>query len=161
MPALKFDRWLNTDGNKPLEMDGSVILYRWWTSGCPFCETSLPAIEQLRKKYDDKGLKMVAVYHPKPPRAVSDEAVLNAAKAIGYSGAIAVDLDWSQLKKAYLSKGERGWTSISILVDREGVIRFVHPGPDLFPSTDKERARQDEDFRLLEKAIEALIAEDR
>src|SRR5688572_26725114 len=115
MPALTFDRWLNTESNKPLETKGSVTLYRWWTNECPFCKGTLPALEDFRKKHGEKGLKIVAVYHPKPPRAVEDAMILEAAGDIGYRGAIAVDLDWSQLKKAY--PGNRGPTSISILVD--------------------------------------------
>src|SRR5258706_8099068 len=155
MPALTFDRWLNTESNKPLDTSGSVTLYRWWTSECPFCKATLPGLEKFREKYGEKGLKIVAVYHPKPPRSVADSLILNAASGIGWRGAIAVDLKWSQLKKAY--PGNRGATSISILVDKEGVIRFVHPGPDYFPSDEKENAQQDEDYRLMEKAIEALL----
>src|SRR5436853_2953931 len=86
MPALNFDRWLNTDGNKPLDTAGSLTLYRWWTSECPFCKATLPGLEKFREKYGQKGLKVVAVYHPKPPRAVPDSLVLNAARDIGYRG---------------------------------------------------------------------------
>lgn len=155
MPALTFDRWLNTESNKPLDTGGSMTLYRWWTNECPFCKGTLPGLEKFRQKYGEKGLKIVAVYHPKPPRGVADSLILDAASDIGYRGPIAVDLNWSQLKKAY--PGNRGPTSISILVDKEGIIRFVHPGPDYFPSDQKEKARQDEDYRLMEKAIEGLL----
>jgi len=155
MPALTFDRWLNTDSNKPLDTTGSVTLYRWWTNECPFCKATLPGLEKFREKYGEKGLKVVAVYHPKPPRAVPDSLILDAAANIGYPGAIAVDQNWSQQKKTY--PGNRGPTSISILVDKDGIIRFVHPGPDYFPSDQKENAQQDEDYRLMEKAIETLL----
>ena len=155
MPALNFNRWLNTDGNKPLDTAGSLTLYRWWTSECPFCKATLPGLEKFREKYGEKGLKVVAVYHPKPPRAVPDSLILNAARDIGYRGAIAVDLDWSQQKKVY--PNNPGPTSISILVDRDGIIRFVHPGPEYFPSDEREKAQQDEDYRLMEKAIQELL----
>jgi hypothetical protein len=39
------------------------------------------------------------------------------------------------------------------------VIRYVHPGPDFFPSTDPDSARQNADFRAIEQAIVALLAE--
>ncbi len=155
MPSLTFDRWLNTDSNKPLETSGSLTLYRWWTSECPYCKSTLPALEHLRSTCAEKGLKIVAVYHPKPPRAVPDSLILNAASDIGYKGPIAVDLTWSQQKKAYPANS--GPTSFSILVDKDGIIRFIHPGPDYFPSDKKEQARQDEDYRLLEKAIATLL----
>src|SRR5882672_5278832 len=75
-PKLAFSRWLRTEENKPLDTSSSVTLYRWWTDTCPYCEATLPALEKLRKKYEAKGLKVVAVYHPKPPRDVADETII-------------------------------------------------------------------------------------
>ncbi len=150
---LRFDRWL---GARPTT-HGRVTLYRWWTDTCPYCASSLPAIEQLRRKYGAKGLVVVAVYHPKPVRHVEDAEILAAVRQIGYGGAIAVDESWSQLEKLYLSTGKRGATSITVLVDEKGVIRFLHPGPDLFPSSQPGEARQDADYRALEAAVASLL----
>jgi thiol-disulfide isomerase/thioredoxin len=155
----KFDasglgRWLNVqEGGLAKPQAGRVTLYRWWTDECPFCAATLPAIEGLRKKYEPQGLAVVAVYHPKPPRAVSDEAVREAAKKIGYHGLIAVDEDWAVLRKVWLDTGRRSATSVSFLVDGEGVIRFVHPGVEFFPSDKSDEKQQDEDYRAMEKAI--------
>jgi thiol-disulfide isomerase/thioredoxin len=157
-PDLAFDRWITSDG-RPIRNEGSVTLYRWWTNTCPYCASSLPALEQLRQKYGPAGLQVVAVYHPKPPREVSDETIRKSAKAIGFEGPLAMDKDWSELKRLYLSTGDRGATSASFLVDHKGVIRFVHPGPDLFPSDKPGDARQDEDFRALETAVQVLLQE--
>ena len=159
MPPLHFDRWLNTKDGKPVETGGRVVLYRWWTDGCAHCERTLPALERLRQKYDAAGLAVVAVYHPKPPREVSDRFVLDAARAFGYGGAVAVDTDWSELRKFYLSTGERPATSASFLVDRKGVIRLVHPGPRFYPSNDAADAREDADYRRIEQAVAALLGE--
>jgi thiol-disulfide isomerase/thioredoxin len=156
---LHFGRWLNTEKNQPLDTAGSVTLYRWWTDTCPYCAATLPAIEKLGATYGPKGLKIVAVYHPKPPREVTDQSVRDAAGRIGYQGAIAIDADWAQLRKLYLSTGKRGATSVSFLVDRSGVIRFVHPGVQYFPSDKPEDAEHDADFRLIDKAIGALLEE--
>ena len=159
MPQVEFARWVNTPENKPLDTSGSVVLYRWWTNSCPFCAATLPAVEGLRKKYEERGLKVVAVYHPKPPRAAADEELKAAAARLGYSGAVALDEDWSQLKKVWLSSGRRSATSVSFLVDKKGVIRFVHPGTEYFPSEKPEEKEQDEDYRMLVAAIEAVLAE--
>ena len=159
MPPLRFDRWLNIGKNTVPELNRSIVLYRWWTDTCPYCARTLPAIEKLRTTYGPQGLKVVAVYHPKPPRNVADQIVLSATNAIGYHGAIAIDSDWAQLKRVWLSAGRRDATSVSFLVDREGIIRFVHPGVEYFPSDDPQEKQQDEDFRLLEEAIRALLRE--
>lgn len=157
MPIMTFDRWLNTGGNRPPDLDHSVVLYRWWTDTCPFCAKTLPGIEQLRRTYGPQGLKVVAVYHPKPPRDVSNSGILGAASRIGYGGAIAVDSHWAELKKVWLATGDREATSVSFLVDRNGIIRFVHPGVEYFSSDDPKYAEQNSDYRLLERAIQDLL----
>ena len=157
MPTLSFERWINTDGSKPLGTAGTVTLYRWWTDGCEHCEKTLPAIEALRKNYGPKGLVVVAVYHPKPPHDVKDAGVRDAAKAMGYDGPVALDLDWSELKKFYLDTARRDFTSASFLVDRKGVIRHAHPGPRINPSTEPHESRENEAFRRMEQAVKELL----
>jgi hypothetical protein len=68
-----------------------------------------------------------------------------------------IDGEWSQLKKWWLETGERNATSVSILVDSEGRVRFLHPGPVLFPSDEKQFAQENKDFELLDKAIDSLL----
>ncbi len=157
MPALAFDRWVRGEPAAP----GTVTLYRWWTDTCPFCSASLPAVETLRRDYEPQGLAVVSVFHPKPPREVSDGFVTDAAAGFGYEGALTLDSDWSVLDGLYLSTGRRAATSAAFLVDAQGVIRFVHPGPEFHPSEDPSEAVQDADYRLLRAAIEVLLEESR
>jgi len=162
-PDVAFDRWLRRDdasaaGSPALEV--KATLYRWWTDACPFCEASMPAIEQLRRDYAEHGLRVIGVYHPKPPRPAPDEGILAAAERLGYSGEVAVDEDWSALRRAYLSGADRSATSVAFLVDAEGTIRFVHPGPQFFPSDDPESAQENEDFRLVEQAVRSILGLD-
>ena len=152
-----FDRWIDDTAVRPAA--AKATLYRWWTDTCPYCRASLPAIETLRREYGPKGLDVVGVYHPKPPRTVDDHAVRAAARQFGYRGVIAVDEDWSALKTLYLSTGERRATSATFLVDAGGVIRFVHPGPIFFQSDDPEFAVENDDYQKLKNAIEAILRE--
>ena len=158
MPRLDFERWVKAEVDEaPGRAAGRATLYRWWTDGCPHCEKTLPAVERLRQKYGPRGLRVVAVYHSKPPRDVSDKDILAAATAMGYGGAVALDQDWSELKKFYLDTGDRPATSASFLVGTDGVIRFVHPGPRFYPSDQPAEAREDADYRAIVKAVEALL----
>ena len=86
--------------------------------------------------------------------------MLVMAQRFGYYGELAVDADWSELRKAYLSSGRRRTTSVTFLVDKDGVIRFLHPGPVLFPSEDPQYKVENDDYQLLKQAIEALIRSD-
>ncbi|MCH8822728.1 MAG: TlpA family protein disulfide reductase [Planctomycetes bacterium] len=175
-PKIPFSRWIKADAavNDGSETPGlpddaapkkqienipspRITLYRWWIDGCPYCNASMPAMETLRKKYTDDGLRVVGVYHPKPPRAVDDQVIRAAAADYGFHGDIAVDEDWSVLRAAYLRWGKRKATSVSILVDKQGIIRFVHPGPAVFPSSKAANAQENQDYTLLENAIRQLL----
>jgi thiol-disulfide isomerase/thioredoxin len=160
LAKLELDRWIRPQPPVgPKTQRARATLYRWWTDTCPYCRASLPAVDLLRREYGPKGLRVVGAYHPKPPRAVDDEAVLAAARRLGYGGPIAVDEDWSALDTAYRSTGPRRATSVSLLVDGEGVIRFVHPGPVYFPSDDPDHVDENDDYRRLKRAIEVLLGE--
>ncbi len=156
-PDLRFDRWFRHADGATAAPDTKTTLYRWWTDACPFCEASMPAIEQLRREYAEHGLRVVGVYHPKPPRSIPDEHILAAAERLGYSGEVAVDEDWSALRRAYLSDADRSATSVTFLVDAEGTTRFVHPGPQFFPNDEPADAQANEDFDLVEGAIRSLL----
>jgi len=151
------ERGLGSYGSAP-----RVTLYRWWTDKCPFCVASLPAIEELRLAFADRGLETIAVFHPKPPIASGEiplASIREAAAARGYHGRVASDLDWKLLDELWLSTGSRSATSASFLCDQSGTVRFVHPGPELHRSDEAQHALCDADFRALEQAIEILLAE--
>ncbi len=152
-------RWLNTPERKPPPVEGKVTLIRWWTDTCPYCTRSLPAIEQLREQFGRRGLQTIAVYHAKPPRPVDDEAVLGAARARNYNGPVSVDPDWRSLRRLYLAEHRRSATSVSFLLDREGVVRFVHPGPEFGPTDDAAKRLVNQDYEDLKAAIAALLGE--
>ncbi|UCF68493.1 MAG: redoxin domain-containing protein, partial [Acidobacteriota bacterium] len=56
-------RWLTAGGEALRFSDVPVMLIRWWTDTCPYCEASLPALEKLRQRYADRGLVVVGIYH--------------------------------------------------------------------------------------------------
>jgi len=151
--------WLNTPDNKPVQLEGKVTIVRWWTDSCPWCAMSLPAIERFREAFTTIGLQTLAVFHPKPPRDVPADEVLRKVKALGYSGWVATDLQWKTLKDVFLDTGERRSTSVSFLLDRKGIIRYVHPGPAFGPTDDPTKRQLNQDHLNITAAIEALLAE--
>jgi len=152
-------KWLNTPNGAAVDVTGRVTLVRWWTDSCPFCALSLPAIEALTRRYGSAGFQAVGVYHPKPPRHVEAAEVLRSAGALGFSGPVATDLGWATLKRVYLSTGNRPSTSVSFILDRDGIIRFVNPGPEFRPTDDPAMAEINQDYEDVRSTIEALLAE--
>lgn len=129
-----------------------ATLVRFWTDTCPFCARSLPEIEMLRTRFGPQGFEAVGVYHPKPPREVSEDDVARAAERLTFSGPVAIDADWTSLRAIWLDatrSQERRATSASFLIDDKGIVRFVHPGPEFV----------DDDLAQLERAIRVLLNE--
>jgi peroxiredoxin len=124
-----FDTWLNS---APLELSnlrGKVVLIRWWTApGCRYCAASADALETWWRKYRDQGLVVIGAYHHKSDTPLTREHVVTESKHLGFTFPVAIDRDWKTLHQWWLDRTERGWTSVTFLIDRTGTIRFIHGG---------------------------------
>lgn len=152
-------RWLNTEDAKAPDLSGKITLLRWWTDGCMYCVGSLPAIDAFEEEFGEDNLQTIAVYHPKPPRPVADDAVVEAAKRLDFSGIVAVDDDWAVLREFYLDAESRPATSVTFLLDEHGNVRYVHPGPELRPARDESEPDMQQAYDEMVTAIKALLAE--
>ena len=158
-PPLEIKQWLNS---KPLDMSdlkGTVVLLRWWTQGCPFCEATAPALHKLHQQYESRGLRIVAVYHPKPPGTVDMTVVKRDMEKKQFTYPVAIDTDWSALKRWWLGQ-KRDYTSVSFLVDRDGIIRYVHPGGEFHEGTEgglPQHESCNRDYRVIETEIVKLL----
>ena len=158
-PAWSFDRWIRTEPLSLGQLRGKVVLLRWWTQGCHFCDATLPGLESLRKRHAKDGLVVLGVFHPKPPREVSDRRIVGTAVALGFGGPLAVDRHWSTLERYWLGgHPDRNWTSVSFLIDRDGHIRWVHGGGEYHRSNDPRHHRCDLQYQDLERALAEALA---
>jgi len=154
-PAWKAERWMNS---APLELEklrGSVVLVRWWTAGCPFCSSTAPALRDFDTDYRAKGLKVIGMYHHKEETPFDPKVYEDTAKKYGFTFPVAFDPDWKTLESWMRDKDgktvDTGFTSVTFLLDKKGVVRHVHPGGSYVkgdPAYDEMRA-----------AIEKLLAE--
>ncbi|MCI0464860.1 MAG: redoxin family protein [Gemmataceae bacterium] len=144
--------WLNS---KPLTLKGlrgRVILVRWWAApGCPFCEATAPALNEFHKRYQDRGLVVVGLYHHKARTALDVAKVKESADKFGFRFPVAIDRDWRTLKRWWLDGAEQRWTSVTFLIDRSGVVRHVHPGGAY--------VKGDRAYQEIEARIEQLLKE--
>src|SRR5438105_5046912 len=67
------------------------------------------------------------------------------AAEYGFTFPVGLDEHWRTIDSWWLDSGERAATSATLLVDRRGIIRWVHPGPEYHPGgpADHERCRSD------------------
>lgn len=155
---FRFSRWLRTEPLTPQSLRGKVVLIRFWTDECRYCRNTLPAVEGLRKRWADRGLVVLGAYHPNEPMAVQDTTVLRWANQLGFGGPIAVDDQWNTLRHWWLDgHPDRNWVSVSFLLDRNGVVRWVHGGGEYHPNDDPRHHACDVSYARLERVLDELL----
>ena len=152
-------KWMNSQPLKLNELEDKVVLIRWWTETCPFCSGSAPALNEFHDIFKEKGLVVIGMYHPKPPGPRRQKTLEKAVKRLGFEFPIALDMDWSRLRRYWLSNSRHRWTSVSFLIDKRGKIRYIHPGGEYYKGEDETQTEAQRDYDELKGLIEKLIAE--
>jgi peroxiredoxin len=151
-PEWSLTDWQNSPPLTFAALRGKVVLIRWWTSpGCPFCAASADTLNSFASKYRDRGLVVIGAYHHKATSPLTTEHVATQAKRLGFEFPIAIDHDWRTLRRWWLDKTERGWTSATFLIGRDGTIPHIHGGGAYFEG--------EAGFAALEKAVVAALEE--
>jgi peroxiredoxin len=152
-PPWQASTWFNSPPLTLAELRGKVVFVRWFTSpDCPFCKGSAPALRELHERYAKDGLVVVGMYHHKAETPLNPEDVRGWAEQYGYHFPVAIDADWTTLKRWWLDgHPKRGYTSVSFLIDRRGVVRRVHLGGLIDPNGPELVA--------IEKQVEELLGE--
>lgn len=131
-PEFEGLTWLNTAPFTIEELRGKVVLIRFWLVGCPYCMRSAPSLVEFYENYSDKGFVVIGIHHPKSEQAKDNKLVKKQAEAFGFKFPIAQDSEWKTINSYWLGGKKRSFTSSSILIDKNGIIRFVHDGGDYY-----------------------------
>ena len=133
-PPWQVSQWFNS---KPLALEdlrGKVVFVRWFMGpSCPFCSGTAPTLRTLHERYGEQGLAVIGMYHHKEETPLDPEQVAGWVKHYGYTFPVAIDKDWATLEKWWLQGKERSFTSVSFLLDKQGVVRRVHLGGKIAP----------------------------
>ena len=106
------------EGKLPDSLKGKVVLIDFWASWCEPCKQSFPVMEELHKKYSDRGLVIIAInLDEKKPDM---EAFLKKNTA---SFTVVRDPNQKLVDKTGIAT-----MPSSFLIDREGKVRFTHTG---------------------------------
>lgn len=141
------------------DLRGKVVLVRFFTDPeCPFCSATAPALNEFDRDFRSRGLVVVGFYTPKPrPRPVSVGDVRRTVTAYGFRFPVAVDDGWKALRRLWLDRSPgAGWTSAALVIDRDGIVRHVHPGGVFAKDSADPQARRDYDE--IRATIETLLA---
>ena len=151
-PAWHVTSWLNSSALELKDLQGKVVLVRWWTApDCPYCQATAPALNEFNEKYHAQGLQVIGFYHHKADEPLKMGRVKEFVENFGFKFPVAIDPDWQTLRRWWLDDHARAWTSVSFLIDRHGVIRHIHPGG--------QYVKGDKDYERMKKKIAELLAE--
>ena len=95
---------------------------------------------------------MIGLYHHKGADLLDRRMVGQYVRRLGFRFPVAIDDNWTTLKTWWLDRTDQPlWTSVSFLLDRQGIIRSIHPGG--------KYVKGDPDYRRMQADIEALLRE--
>jgi peroxiredoxin len=117
-PGFKLDS-ANGQGKVDLAaMKGKVVIVDFWATWCEPCKKSFPKLQDLSTKYKASGLEIVGVSEDEDSKGIADFGKTYGAK---------FPLVWDN-GKALADKWKPPNMPSSYIVDKTGVVRFVHMG---------------------------------
>src|SRR5207247_2128193 len=98
--------------------DGKVVIVDFWATWCEPCKKSFPKLQDLYTKYKASGMEIVAV---------SEDDEKDEIPGFGSTFGAKFPLLWDD-KKAIAGKWQPKSMPSTFIVDRKGIVRYVHMG---------------------------------
>ena len=100
------------------DIESKVVMVDFWASWCVPCKATFPVMDELYSKYKDKGLQIIAISVDENRKAF-DRFIdrLQPSFPIAYTGS-----------REFLDSVKPQAMPTSFLVDKNGVIQFMHLG---------------------------------
>lgn len=118
-PAPDFALRSSSGANLRLsEYRGDVVMINFWATWCGPCRQEMPLLDELYTRYQRVGFNLLGVN-------IDDDSgrAMDMAKELGVSFPVLFDAQ-KEVSKLYAVEA----MPVTVLVDREGTIRFVHHG---------------------------------
>jgi thiol-disulfide isomerase/thioredoxin len=106
------------EGKLPEVTKGKVVLVDFWASWCEPCKQSFPVMEELHKRYAERGLVIIAVNVDENRPDMEAFLKKNTATFV-----VLRDPNQKLVEKTGIAT-----MPSSFLIDREGKVRFTHTG---------------------------------
>jgi len=122
--ARRPDYTLGSSGGERVsaaDFDGKVVLANFWATWCAPCRKEMPMLVQLHKAYVAQGLEVVGIAMDEVEQARKFAADLGVDYPIlvGTTDVMATAREYGNLS---------GVLPYTVLIDREGIIRWTHLG---------------------------------
>lgn len=123
-------RSLGSENLRLSEHLGDVVLINFWATWCGPCRQEMPLLDEIHSKYKLAGLTLLSIN-------IDDNAerAADMAKALKVSYPVLFD-ERKEVSRAY----QVGSMPLTVLVDREGVVRYISEG--FKPGSEKRYTEQ-------------------
>ena len=100
------------------EYRGDVVMVNFWATWCGPCRQEMPLLDELYSRYERVGFSLLGVN-------IDDDSrkAMNMVSELGVSFPVLFDAR-KEVSKLY----EVDAMPVTVLIDREGTIRYVHHG---------------------------------
>ncbi len=100
------------------EYRGDVVMINFWATWCGPCRQEMPLLDDLYNRYNRVGFNLLGINIDDDPRRA-----MKMVEDLGVSFPVLFD-DSKAVSKLYQVEA----MPVTVLVDREGTIRYVHHG---------------------------------
>ena len=109
----------NNQGSTTLsKLSGKVVVVDFWATWCGPCKKSFPKLQELNVKYKASGLEIVGISEDDEKGGIADFGSTLGAKFF---------IGWDQ-DKSIAGKWHVEAMPTSFVIDKKGIVRFVHAG---------------------------------
>ena len=110
----------NADGQnvRLTDLRGDVVMINFWATWCGPCREEMPLLDEMHARYSRVGFSLLGVNIDDDPRRAEE-----MIDALGVTFPVVFDAD-----KKVSEQYDVSAMPVTILLDREGVVRYVHKG---------------------------------
>ena len=123
--------WINSDPLTLQQLRGKVVLIDFWTYTCINCIRTFPYLKLWHSRYADDGLVILGIHTPEFEFEKDFANVRQATVDNGIVWPVAQDNDFA----TWDAYNNRYWPA-KYLIDREGVVRYIHFGEGHYAETE-------------------------
>jgi len=111
-------------------LKGKVVIVDFWATWCDPCKESFPTLQDLYTKYQGSGVALVAFSQDDENQGIAEFGQAH--------GAVKFPLAWDNGKTIAGQYHPPGMPS-SFIIDKNGIVRFVHKGYHAGDSAELEK----------------------